>query len=53
MHPWLQPTGDTVNMLGGTTFLDRVYSYGTQNDGSVMSVADQLNPGRRNNVEHV
>jgi len=38
----LQPTRDTVAMPSITTFADHVYNYGTQNNGNISSVADQL-----------
>jgi RHS repeat-associated protein len=48
----LQPSRDTVNVPGGATFLDRVYGYGTQNNGNVMSVADQLNSAYTQNFTY-
>ena len=48
----LQPSRDTVNVPGVTTFLDRTYGYGTQNNGNVMSVADQLNSAYTQNFTY-
>ncbi|HET6843007.1 MAG TPA: RHS repeat-associated core domain-containing protein [Candidatus Angelobacter sp.] len=42
----LQAQQDTVSNSAIGTLSDHVYSFGAQNDGNILSVADQLNPAR-------
>jgi RHS repeat-associated protein len=42
----LQTQEDKVNNSVIATFADHIYSYGTQNNGNILSVADQLNSSR-------
>jgi RHS Repeat len=42
----LQVQQDTVSNPAFGTLADHAYSYGTQNNGDVLSAADQLNPSR-------
>src|SRR5216684_6956533 len=52
LNPRLQTQQDTVNNSVIGTLADHAYNYGTQNNGNILSVADQLNSSRTQNFTY-